>query len=305
MGTPDFAVSSLDMLIKNNCDVVGVVTMPDKLGGRGNQIIQSDVKKYALQHNIPILQPEKLKDEDFLTQLKALNADLQIVVAFRMLPEAVWNMPPMGTFNLHASLLPQYRGSAPINWAIINGETETGITTFFLKHEIDTGDLISQEKTPILPEDNFETLYNKMKIQGAELTLKTVKAIEHKNYNPIPQPTLENLKTAPKIFKETCEIDFEGKNALEIHNFVRGLSPIPTAWTTLLGKYCKIYRTSLVKDHEFKKENYPLKGIDGLLTDNKTFLYLPCKDGYISIEELQVEGKKRLPIKEFLTGYKF
>lgn len=298
MGTPDFAVSSLEILIKNNCNVVGIITAADKLGGRGNQMLQSDVKKFALQYGIPIFQPEKLKDEDFLAQLRALKADLQIVVAFRMLPEVVWNMPSLGTFNLHASLLPQYRGSAPINWAIMNGETETGITTFFLKHEIDTGDLIFQEKTQILPGDNFETLYNKMKIQGAELVLKTVKAIQNNNYTPIPQAEIKDLKTAPKIFREICEINLKEKTALEIHNFVRGLSPVPSAWTILLGKNCKIYRTSLLENNQ-NLENLPFK------TDNKTFLHLACKDGFLAIEELQIEGKKRLSIKEFLNGYKF
>ncbi len=302
MGTPDFAVSSLEILLKNNehnnINVVGIITATDKLGGRGNQLLQSDVKRFALQYDIPILQPEKLKDEDFLAQLKALKADLQIVVAFRMLPEVVWNMPALGTFNLHASLLPQYRGSAPINWAIINGETETGITTFFLKQEIDTGDLIFQEKTAILPEDNFETLYNKMKLQGAELVLKTVKAIQEKNYTPIPQAEIKDLKTAPKIFKETCEINFKEKTALEVHNFVRGLSPVPCAWTTLLGKHCKIYKTALLENNE-NPENLPFK------TDNKTFLHLACKDGFLAIEELQMEGKKRLAVKDFLNGYKF
>ncbi len=298
MGTPDFAVSSLEILIKNNCNVVGIITAADKLGGRGNQMLQSDVKKFALQYDIPILQPEKLKDEDFLAQLRALKADLQIVVAFRMLPEVVWNMPSLGTFNLHASLLPQYRGSAPINWAIMNGETETGITTFFLKHEIDTGDLIFQEKTQILPGDNFETLYNKMKIQGAELVLKTVKAIQNNDYTPIPQAEIKDLKTAPKIFREICEINFKEKTALEIHNFVRGLSPVPSAWTILLGKNCKIYKTTLLENNE-NPENLPFK------TDNKTFLHLACRDGFLAIEELQLEGKKRLPIKDFLNGYKF
>ncbi len=300
MGTPDFAVPSLEKLVENGINVVAVITSTDKIGGRGKQAIISDVKKCALKYNILLLQPEKLKDETFLEELKALKADLQIVVAFRMLPEVVWNMPPLGTFNLHASLLPDYRGAAPINWAIINGEKETGLTTFFLKHEIDTGEVIFQEKTPILPEDNIGTLYEKMKIQGADLLLKTVKSIESGNYQTIPQKYDENKnKHAPKIFRETCEIDTT-KNKIEVHNFVRGLSPYPCAWVNLANKNCKIFQTNI---HTEVPENL-LEQKEKFITDNKKFLFLACADGYLSIEELQLEGKKRMKVDEFLRGFR-
>jgi methionyl-tRNA formyltransferase len=303
MGTPDFAVPSLEILIKNNYEIVAVVTATDKLGGRGGkELIVSDVKKCALAHNIPILQPEKLKDEVFLNQLKELKADLQIVVAFRMLPEIVWNMPPLGTFNLHASLLPQYRGAAPINWAIINGEKETGLTTFFLKHEIDTGEIIFQEKIQIEEEDNVGSLYEKMKVQGANLLLKTVQQIEKGSYPKIPQ-NIENtsIKHAPKIFRETCQIDLQ-KNREEIHNLVRGLSPYPCAWLNLEGKIFKIFKTNLLINSQ-EISNLTQKG--NILTDNKKNLFIRCKDGFLAIDELQMEGKKRMMTEEFLRGHKF
>ena len=234
MGTPEFAVPGLDALVDSGCNVVAVITAPDKPAGRGLKLQMSPVKEAALKHDIPVLQPEKLKSEEFLETLKSYQADLQIVVAFRMLPEVVWNMPRLGTFNLHASLLPQYRGAAPINWAIINGEKETGVTTFFLKHEIDTGDIIIQEKEEILPSDNVGTLYEKLMNKGAAVIVKTVKLIQSENYTTSSQQFSEELNLAPKIFKETCEIDWN-KSAIEIQNFVRGLSPYPAAWAVLLG----------------------------------------------------------------------
>ncbi|TAG03454.1 MAG: methionyl-tRNA formyltransferase [Cytophagia bacterium] len=300
MGTPDFAVPSLEKLVENGFDVVAVITATDKIGGRGNQIIVSDVKKCALKYDLPILQPEKFKDEAFLTTLKALNADLQIVVAFRMLPEIVWNMPPLGTFNLHASLLPQYRGAAPINWAIINGEKETGLTTFFLKHEIDTGEIVFQEKITILDEDNVGSLYEKMKIQGADLLIKTVEAIQNNNYPRDEQKYNEKEnKHAPKIFRENSVIDCN-KSRIEIHNLVRGLSPYPCAWTTFLDKNCKIFTTNI----NTKLPENLSNSQDKFISDNKNLLFIRCADGYLAIEELQLEGKKRMKVDEFLRGNK-
>lgn len=296
MGTPEFAVPSLDILVKNGFNVVAVVTVPDKPSGRGLQLTPSPVKTYAVEHNIPVLQPEKLKDEAFQAELKSYNADLQVVVAFRMLPEAVWNMPPLGTLNLHASLLPDYRGAAPINWAIINGETETGCTTFFLKHEIDTGDIIFQFKQPILPEDNIGTLYEKQMTKGAELILQTISAIQNGDYPRSPQPIVEVPKLAPKIFKETCKIDWS-KSAVEIHNLVRGLSPYPAAFTTINGKSCKIFETSV-------HDEYKTGEVGELLTDGKTYLHFNTGKGIIAIKSLQLEGKKRMNIEEFLRGNK-
>ena len=294
MGTPEFAVPSLDILVKNGFDVVAVVTVPDKPSGRGLQLTPSPVKTYALAHHIPVLQPEKLKDEAFQAQLKSFEADLQVVVAFRMLPEAVWDMPRLGTLNLHASLLPDYRGAAPINWAIINGETETGCTTFFLKHEIDTGDVIFQFKQPILPTDNIGTLYEKQMSKGAELILKTISAIQNGDYPRSPQPYVEVPKLAPKIFKETCKIDWS-KSAVEIHNLVRGLSPYPAAFTVINEKTCKIFETFVV--NESKKGE-----IGNLLTDGKTFIHFQTKQGQIGILSLQLEGKKRMNVEDFLRG---
>ncbi|MFN3316928.1 MAG: methionyl-tRNA formyltransferase, partial [Raineya sp.] len=230
MGTPEFAVPSLQVLVENGYNIVGVVTAPDKPAGRGKQMQVSEVKQYALSQNLPILQPEKLKSPDFLAELQALKADLQVVVAFRMLPEVVWAMPPIGTFNLHASLLPKYRGAAPINWAIINGETETGVTTFFLQHEIDTGNIIFQEKEPISPTDTAGSLYQRLMHKGAKLVLKTVQTIEKGDVQTFPQ--VGEITHAPKIFRETCQIDWN-KTSTEIYNFVRGLAPYPAAWTTL------------------------------------------------------------------------
>lgn len=294
MGTPDFAVPTLDKLIEQKQNVVAVVTAPDRPSGRGLKLQASAVKEAALAHNLPILQPEKLKDEAFIQQLKALDADLFIVVAFRMLPEIVWSMPTIGTFNLHASLLPKYRGAAPINWAIINGETETGCTTFFLKHEIDTGDIILQEKEPILPEDTFETLYNKLKIKGAELVAKTVSIIEGKTYTLKPQEG--DMVHAPKTYKETGKLDFN-ESCVLLHNKVRGLYPFPGTYFEYQGKNFKVH----LSQFEMMKHNEP-NGT--LLTDNKTFIKFACPDGYFEILEIQAEGKKRLKVKEFFLGNK-
>jgi methionyl-tRNA formyltransferase len=296
MGTPDFAVPSLEILIENNYKVVAVITAPDKPAGRGLKIQTSPVKDVAVKNNIPLLQPTSLKDPVFIEELKAYNANLQIVVAFRMLPEAVWNMPEIGTFNLHASLLPQYRGAAPINWAIINGEKETGCTTFFLQHEIDTGDILFSEKETIGEEDNFEELYNRLKIKGASLVLKTVKAIESNNYTPVPQQFSSVLKSAPKIHKETCKIDWM-KSAMEIQNFIRGLSPYPAAWTELNGKNIKIFKTKLISESDSKTPGE-------LESDQKTYIHIHTKKGILSILELQMEGKKRMNVEEFLRGNK-
>ncbi len=296
MGTPEFAVESLDILVKKGYDVAAVVTAPDKPAGRGQKLSMSAVKKYALEHNLHVLQPVKLKDESFIQELKDIQANLFIVVAFRMLPEVVWNMPEIGTFNLHASLLPQYRGAAPINWAIINGETKTGVTTFFLQHEIDTGDILMSESVDILPEDNASALHDKLMHLGARLTLKTVQAIENEDVRPQPQPDTE-IKHAPKIFKEDCELDFNDP-VEKIHNKVRGLSPFPAAFTHLDGKILKIYQTEVQKIH-----GDIANGIFD--TDGKTYLRVKCEDGWLNIIELQLEGKKRMYISEFLKGYRF
>lgn len=296
MGTPEFAVSSLQKLVESGSNIVAVVTAPDKPAGRGLQLTPSPVKQYALSQEIPVLQPEKLKNPAFLEELRSYKADLQIVVAFRMLPEVVWNMPPKGTFNLHASLLPLYRGAAPINWAIINGETETGVTTFFLQHEIDTGNIIFQETEPIHENDTVGTLYERLMQKGAELVVRTVQAVEANNYPQIPQPEVAVEKAAPKIFKETCEIQWN-QPAETIRNFVRGLSPYPTAWTTLNGKICKIFKVSVA-------QNESLEEIGRYVTDHKSFLHFKTADGWAAIEELQLEGKKRMGIEEFLRGAK-
>ena len=296
MGTPDFAVPSLDILVKNNYDVVGVITATDKYGGRGNKkLLQSAVKKYAVAHNIKVLQPKNLKSPEFLEELKALKADLQIVVAFRMLPEVVWNMPPMGTFNLHASLLPKYRGAAPINWAVIRGEKETGATTFFLKHEIDTGDIIDQCRIPIHPEDNAGQVHDRLMDAGAQLVLKSVQQIEKGPVELIPQDASKATK-APKIFAETCEIDLS-QSVEEVYNFIRGMSPYPTAWTTFRGKKLKIFKTQ-----PFQIET-PSKGLnDPLVIQNSKEMRLYAKDGYLNLLEVQLEGKKRMDIASFLNG---
>ncbi|WP_373496398.1 methionyl-tRNA formyltransferase [Aquiflexum sp.] len=297
MGTPDFAVPSLELLVKEGWNVVAVITAPDRPKGRGQKLIPSPVKETALRHQIPVLQPTNLKSDEFLEELKGYQADIQVVVAFRMLPEVVWNMPPLGTFNLHASLLPNYRGAAPINWAIINAEKETGVTTFFLKHEIDTGSIIFQEKEPIYPEDNVGTLYERLMKKGASLVLKTIEAVAGGNVTTEPQTDSGNLQHAPKIFKETCEIDWN-MSAEEIHNFVRGLSPYPAAWTKFQEKICKIFKTE-VSDKVLSNLN-----TGEFLSDGKTNLFFQTGKGNLKILELQLEGKKRMGIEEFLRGNK-
>jgi methionyl-tRNA formyltransferase len=297
MGTPEFAVPSLNILVENGYNVVAVITAPDKPGGRGLQFTPSEVKIAAQKHGLKILQPTSLKAPEFVEELKSLNANLQIVVAFRMLPEIVWAMPSIGTFNLHGSLLPQYRGAAPINWAIINGEKETGVTTFFLKHEIDTGSVLFQEKEPIHPTDDAGSVYQRLMMKGADLVLKTVKAIEQGNYKPIAQHDTGELKHAPKIFRETCKIDWN-KNGEDVVNLIRGLSPYPAAWTDLNGKIYKIFRASVVPD-------MPRITSGTIETDNKTYLHVGSFDRRVAIEELQPEGKRRMKIGELLRGYKF
>jgi len=295
MGTPEFAVPSLEKLVDAGWNVVAVITAPDKPKGRGQKLIPSPVKVAAEKMNIPVLQPTNLKSEDFLDELRSFHADLQIVVAFRMLPIVVWEMPRLGTFNLHASLLPDYRGAAPINWAIINGEKETGVTTFFLKHEIDTGSLLLQEKTPIRVDENLGDLYVRLMEMGSDLVLKTVENIAAGKANPIPQDESKARNHAPKIFKETCEIDWS-KKAKDIHNLVRGLSPFPSAFTRINGKNCKIFRTTVESGSLTNSTPGEWE------TDQKSFLKFQTGDGVISIEELQLEGKKRMKIEEFLRG---
>lgn len=294
MGTPDFAVASLNALVQAGFDVVGVVTAADKPAGRGQKLHESAVKQYALANGLKVLQPLKLKDPQFIEELKALNADLQVVVAFRMLPEMVWNMPAKGTINLHASLLPQYRGAAPINHAIINGEKESGVTTFFLKHEIDTGDVIFSEKVSIADDDTAGDLHDKLMNVGAGLLVKTVQAIEAGDYKEQAQPQSDELKHAPKIFKEHCLIDWN-QPARAIYNQIRGLSPYPTAFTKLGDKTLKVFKAEL-------EEEQPDIKVGAFLSDGKTYLKFAAKDGYIKFTDLQYEGKKRMQVDEFLRG---
>jgi len=294
MGTPDFAVASLDALVQANFDVVAVITAPDKPAGRGQKMNESAVKKYAIEKNVPVLQPEKLKNPEFLEQLKAYQADLQVVVAFRMLPEVVWNMPPKGTINLHGSLLPQYRGAAPINHAIINGEKESGVTTFFLTHEIDTGAIIQSASTPISDEETAGDLHDKLMHIGADLLVKTVTAIEKGDYTEQPQPQNDVLKHAPKIFKDDCKINWNNSSQ-QIFNLIRGLSPYPTAFTLLNDKTLKIFKAEL-------EDKEPAIVAGGFLTDGKTYLKFATKDGFIKLLDMQYEGKKRMAIEDFLRG---
>ncbi|MGI8600073.1 MAG: methionyl-tRNA formyltransferase [Chitinophagaceae bacterium] len=299
MGTPEFAVASLDALVKEGYNIVAVITAPDKPGGRGMKLQESAVKKYAVDHNIPVLQPEKLKAPDFLEKLRSLQADLQVVVAFRMLPELVWNMPPMGTINLHGSLLPKYRGAAPINWAIINGEKETGVTTFKLQHEIDTGNILLRKIIPIEDNETAGDLHDKMKKVGADLLVQTVNGLLEGSLQEIPQEQLlQNEETvhAPKIFTETCKIDWN-KTVDEVHNLIRGLSPYPAAFTELDGKKLKIYKS----EKEYLQHNVPA---GNHLTDGKTYLKFACTNGFILAKELQMEGKKKLLTEDFLRGYR-
>lgn len=300
MGTPEFAVASLDILVQNNYDIVGVVTVPDKPAGRGQQLQQSAVKKYALEKGLHILQPEKLKDESFIKELKDLKADLQIVVAFRMLPEVVWNMPPLGTYNLHGSLLPKYRGAAPINWAIINGETESGVTSFKLKHEIDTGNLLLQAKVPISNTTTAGELHDNLMQLGAEVILKTVKAIETGNIELKPQDDALSIH-APKLFKETCKIVWNNP-AEKIYNLIRGLSPYPAAFAEYTDKNNQTIGIKIFKS-EMELSNHT-NVLGTVLSDGKTYFKVACVDGYILIKELQMAGKKRMLIEEFLRGFK-
>ncbi|MFD2574307.1 methionyl-tRNA formyltransferase [Spirosoma soli] len=295
MGTPDFAVASLQRLLGAGCNVVAVVTAPDRPSGRGLQLSPSPVKKAAEAANLPILQPEKLRDPAFLEELTSYQADLQVVVAFRMLPEVVWSMPTIGTFNLHGSLLPQYRGAAPINWAIINGETQTGVTTFFIEKEIDTGQMIFQDVEPIYPDDTAGTVHDRLMERGASLVVKTVQAIEAGEYPRTPQPVADDLRPAPKLSRETTEINWN-QPARTIRNFVRGLSPFPTAWTLINGKFFKIYSVSVANESPFTAEP------GEAYTDNKKTILVRAADGWLSLDSLQAEGKRRMTAEEFLRG---
>ena len=295
MGTPEFAVPSLKNLVDNQFNIVGVITAPDKPKGRGKQLGMSPVKEYAQSAGLNILQPTNLKDPAFLEELKSLKADLQVIVAFRMLPEVVWSMPPMGSFNLHASLLPLYRGAAPINRAIINGEKETGITTFILKHEIDTGGILFQEKEPIRDDDDVGSLYQRLMTKGADLVVKTVQAISQGDYEVTPQKEPKIEKHAPKIFKEDCKIDWN-QSAEVVRNFIRGLSPYPAAWTRIEGKMLKIYQSTILSRSSHQKPGE-------LITDNKSYIHIQTGDRLLQIDELQLEGKKRMNTEDFLRGY--
>ena len=304
MGTPDFAVESLRCLVEGGYNVVGVITMPYKPAGRGHKLQFSPVKQYALEHSLPLLQPEKLKDEAFVEALREWKADLQIVVAFRMLPEVVWNMPRLGTFNLHASLLPQYRGAAPINWAVINGDTETGITTFFLRHEIDTGEVIQQVRIPIADTDDVGIVHDKLMMLGGKLVTETVDAILNDAVKPIPQEEMAvvgELRPAPKIFKDTCRIDWN-QPVKRIYDFIRGLSPYPAAWSELVQPdgetvVMKIFETEkIIQSHQLTPGT--------LLTDGKTYIHVAAADGIIGIRALQLPGKKRLKTAELLRGFR-
>ena len=301
LGTPDFAVESLRRIHEGGYNIVGVITMPDKPAGRGHKLLHSPVKQYAEANNLPLLQPVNLKDPQFVEELRSLGANLFVVIAFRMLPEVVWSMPELGTFNLHASLLPKYRGAAPINWAVINGDTETGVTTFFLKHEIDTGDIIRQEKIDILPTDNVGDVHDKLMMLGAELTIDTIDHIIAGDLKPIPQDEIlqgAEPTPAPKIFKDTCLIDWK-KTAINVHNLVRGLSPYPAAWTTMEqdGREpitMKVFETAVV---EWGGQLTP-----GKFTIQNGHLYVDCADNRIEILSLQAAGKKRMPTADFLRG---
>ena len=306
-GTPDFAVESLSRLVDGGYNVAAVVTMPDKPAGRGRQLQESDVKRYAVEHGLPVLQPMSLKDEAFIEELRSFGAQLFIVIAFRMLPEAVWQMPPLGTFNLHASLLPRYRGAAPINWAVMNGDTETGVTTFFLKHEIDTGDVIQQRSCPIGRHENVEDIHDRLMVMGADMVIETVDAIIAGTVKPIPQDQMltagQHPTPAPKIFKDTCRIDWN-RPAEALYNHIRGLSPYPAAWTTIEnaeGKDCttiKVYATS--EPLPFAASESPAPGT--IVADRKT-LRVACADGWLQLLSLQQSGKKRMDTDAFLRGY--
>ena len=296
LGTPEFSVMALDSIIKAGHEVAAVVTMPDKPAGRGMQFQQSAVKKYALDHHLKVLQPEKLRDEQFISELREINADIQVVIAFRMLPEVVWSMPKYGTINLHASLLPDYRGAAPINWAIINGDTKSGVCTFLLKHEIDTGDILLKQEVEIGESTSAGELHDTLMQVGAEVVVKSLEMIETGNYQTEAQPKFAG-KLAPKIFKQDCQIDWS-KSCSSIYNLIRGLSPYPAAHSQLHAKVIKIFKASneiIGHQNDFGKA----------FSDGKTYLKFACSDGYILVNELQLEGKKRMLVDEFLRGYKW
>lgn len=299
MGTPAFAVASLSALLQAKMNVVGVVTAPDKPAGRGMQLQQSAVKQFALAHDLPILQPEKLKSPEFFEALKQWQPDLQVVVAFRMLPEQIWSFPSMGTLNVHGSLLPQYRGAAPINWAIINGEKETGVTTFQLQHAIDTGAILLQDRIPIAPNNTAGEIHDTMMVVGAQLLVKTLHGLFDSSIKAVPQEQVIGniaLQHAPKIFTKDCEIDWE-KQCTSIHNLIRGLAPFPGAITKIDGKIVKLFLTQVI-------DATPTEAPGSFITDGKTFAKIACKDGYIGLSDIQWEGKKRMPIIDFLRGYR-
>lgn len=303
MGTPDFAVESLRALVEGGYNIVAVITMPDKPVGRhGSQLQPSPVKQYAVEHGLKVMQPTNLKDPAFVEELRSLKADLQIVVAFRMLPEVVWQMPPLGTFNAHASLLPKYRGAAPINWAVINGDTETGITTFFLKHEIDTGDIIQQVKIPIHETDNVEIVHDKLMLLSGQLVTETVDNIIAGTITSVPQDSIKDIEPtpAPKIFRDTCRINWN-QPAKKVYDFIRGLSPYPAAWTTLNGKSVKIYEAGIDTSHASTNEDMKPGTI---LTDHKSRLQVATAKGRLNIKVMQLEGKKRMPVSDLLKGLK-
>ncbi|MBR6746551.1 MAG: methionyl-tRNA formyltransferase [Muribaculaceae bacterium] len=303
LGTPDFAVESLDLLVKNEFNIVGVVTATDKPAGRGHKMLPSAVKQYAVEHGLHLMQPERLKDESFIEELRSLNADLFIVIAFRMLPEVVWQMPRLGTFNLHASLLPKYRGAAPINWAVINGEKETGVTTFFLKHEIDTGDVIQQQSITIDENENVGSVHDRLMHLGAQLTLDTVNAILDGNVTSIPQSQFEGIEPtpAPKIFRDTCHIDLTNK-ALDIHNQIRGLSPYPGAWIDIVLADDTVVTTKIFES-KINDKATPNDLIGKVYSDNG-HLYLGAVDKVVEVITLQPAGKRRMTADEFLRGTK-
>ena len=299
MGTPAFAVASLSALLDAKMNVVGVVTAPDKPGGRGMQLQQSAVKQFALAHDLPLLQPEKLKAPEFFEALSAWKPDLQVVVAFRMLPEKIWSFPPMGTLNVHGSLLPQYRGAAPINWAIMNGEKETGVTTFQLQHAIDTGDILLQDRIAISEDMTAGALHDKMMMVGAQLLVKTLHGLVEGTIQSLPQSTVleeSQIKHAPKIFTKDCEINWE-LPVQDIHNHVRGLAPFPGAITKVEGKIVKLYHTRI-------EMATPNEAPGSFITDGKSLAKFACKDGYLLLNDIQWEGKKRMPIEDFLRGYR-
>ncbi|MBN2349727.1 MAG: methionyl-tRNA formyltransferase [Bacteroidales bacterium] len=303
MGTPEFATASLQKLIEDkSISVSAVITAPDKPAGRGKKLQESPVKLFVADKNIPVFQPANLKDPSFIEELKSLDADLFVVVAFRMLPEIIWSMPPLGTINLHASLLPDYRGAAPINWVIINGEKKTGVTTFFIEKEIDTGNILFSDEVNITPDDTAGDLHDKLKITGADLLVKTVKAIQHGNFSITRQQEIAagvSLKSAPKIFKEDCRINWNDTPE-NIHNFIRGLSPYPTAWTEISKSDTHLSLKIFKAEPVFKEHNFTPASIH---TDNKIFLKVAVNNGFINILELQLEGKKKLHVSEFLRGF--